>query len=198
MQAPDEDLVVKISDHRSSLEQTFLGYDDPGLNQATTECSKNRIEFKDLVSLVDEDLELLGIKYDTTRKQMLQDFANFPAPRESLDKFMQNLNPAEYSRSVCENIRDHLRNLRKVAAAARLKLDMAPVGDVKLVEDGQWGSEITMKVLCEMIQNIDEMTKRIGPQKVVKEKRLKLPILWLCLSSAFIATVFLWIRRLRK
>lgn len=83
-QADSDDNIFKTTDKISALDIAW-NFDDPGADAALTEYKKRGLRYKDLASLEDKDLELLGIKDGAVRARMIQDFGQLPNQEPGYD-----------------------------------------------------------------------------------------------------------------
>lgn len=72
----------------SCLEQALLSYNDPQVEETVAQFKKFNICFKNVAALEDEDLELLGVQNEETRKLMLEDFRNYPNQQTSFEEYV--------------------------------------------------------------------------------------------------------------
>jgi len=134
-------------------------YGDDGLKLAEN-FRINKIEYKDLSALSDNDLKQFGILNAEKRKQLLFNFSGLVNQQEHYDKELSTLNRKEYAFEGLKNIEQHLYYLKLAITGSLLKLRMEPAEDVYVSNDTN-ASELVLKTLEEMKKTSNLMEKQL-------------------------------------
>lgn len=115
------------------------------------------MRYKDLSALEDKDLELMGIKNETVRAQMIQHFARLPNQEAGFDNILKTTDIFEYSATVLNNISEHIYNLKSSLVAPKCRMNMSTPEDVLIIDENILGSELVLKTIDKMMCQCDEM-----------------------------------------
>ncbi|KAH8263750.1 hypothetical protein KR044_013370, partial [Drosophila immigrans] len=112
------------------------------------------INFRDLGSLTDEDLQLFGFQSNKERNELIKMFSVMPNQDASYE-YICNTNEAQgYNNQIVSHAASHLSYLRSSLAATNYKLQMMPPEDV-IVGDKSYASRFALEAL-HSVQSISE------------------------------------------
>ncbi|TDG53537.1 hypothetical protein AWZ03_000352 [Drosophila navojoa] len=119
---------------------------------------EEHINFRDLASLSDEDLEMFGFSKTRERAECLKMFAVLPNQDPSYESLCQSKNAQIYNNQIVGNAANHLMYLRSSLAATNYKLQVLPPEDM-VVGDKRYASRFALEALNSVQTISDELSK---------------------------------------
>lgn len=119
---------------------------------------EEHINFRDLASLSDEDLEMFGFSKANERAECLKVFAVLPNQDPSYESICQSKAAQKYNNQIVSNASNHLMYLRSSLAATNYKLHVLPPEDL-LVGDKRYASRFALEALNSVQTISDELNK---------------------------------------
>ncbi|XP_063704010.1 uncharacterized protein LOC134833577 [Culicoides brevitarsis] len=153
----DSDDNLYTAGSRVSALDVAWNFNDPEADAALTEFKKRGLLFKDLSSLCDKDLELLGVESSSMRDTMLQYFRQLPKQDPDYEQVLKETDMEEYSTGVLSNISEHINNLKMSLMAAQARFKVQPPEDLVLPDENIPASTLVLKTIEKMMQQCDEM-----------------------------------------
>ncbi|XP_034099508.1 uncharacterized protein LOC117564730 [Drosophila albomicans] len=138
------------------------------------ELLEESINFRDLSSLTDEDLQLFGFASSKERNELIEMFADMPNQDPSYE-YICNTNEAQgYNNQIVSHAASHLSYLRSSLAATNYKLRMMPPEDV-IVGDKSYASRFALDALNSVQSISDELAKDLRKlEQLTMEHRQKI------------------------
>lgn len=155
-----KDQISRIGFDSGNLGHILAGYGTDVCNQIIEEFVNIQINHKNLSSLNDKDLQLLGIKNPEVRKEMLEEFSQMINQDPHYMKVRAATNINQYNDVVLTNVYKHLSNLRKSLSAVLLNLYARPAENI-LINQNTYASTLVLKTLDEFNRNINIMEKKL-------------------------------------
>ncbi|KAH8377477.1 hypothetical protein KR093_005661, partial [Drosophila rubida] len=112
------------------------------------------INFRDLGSLTDEDLQLFGFAASKERNELLKMFAAMPNQDANYEYICNTSEAQAYNNQIVSHAASHLSYLRSSLATTNYKLQMMPPEDV-IVGDKSYASRFALDAL-NSVQSISE------------------------------------------
>lgn len=149
---------LKVSKNFDGLDALIsIVSSDEDVEKIVEEFTKYDINYSALASLNDKDLELLGVKHEKSRDELLQSFARLPNQREHYDEVLGNLNQSDYYEQVLSQVLNHLKHLNISLTAAQLKLHLDHPEDVIMDDTSVHSSVFVEKTLNELKRKAESM-----------------------------------------
>lgn len=119
------------------------------------------INYLDLASLTDEDLELFGFKCRKQRQQLLEMFEKIPNQNPSYEYICNHPEAENYNNQILGNAGNHFMSLRASLAATNYKLQVSTPEDV-VVGDKRYASCFAQETLKSVNQITEEIAKDLA------------------------------------
>uniref|UniRef100_A0A1I8NT11 SAM domain-containing protein n=1 Tax=Stomoxys calcitrans TaxID=35570 RepID=A0A1I8NT11_STOCA len=117
------------------------------------------ISYRDLASLTQEDLELMGFN-KRKQQELLSFFAQLPNQDPSYAQICQLKEAYAYNRKIVSNANHHLETMRSALAATNYKLQIMPPVDV-IVGEKYFASRFVLEALNELYSATDDVEKEM-------------------------------------
>lgn len=169
--------------------------------------SKLELNAKQLSALTNADLEMLGVRDDMIRAQMLAEFAQLPN-QDYKPQMPRNASAADHQKAarqsaelVLANVYKHLNSLKESLSVVLLRLYMRPTENV-LINDHMYASEAVLRTLDEFNRSVVGMEKRLLDMQYVSnfaiQKTSTIPKNYLLGSTPISDQSFVHIRAYRE
>uniref|UniRef100_A0A336M325 CSON011160 protein n=1 Tax=Culicoides sonorensis TaxID=179676 RepID=A0A336M325_CULSO len=159
--------IFKTTEKISALDIAW-NFEDASADAALTEYKKYGLRYKDLASLEEKDLELMGIKSEEVRARMIHDFKHLPNQEPGFEEVLSKTDMDEYSSNVLSNISEHINNLKTALLVAQTKFNVNPPEDVLILDEKIYGSDLVLKTIDKMMHHCDEIHYMV--EEMVSEK----------------------------
>ncbi|XP_075152141.1 daedalus isoform X2 [Haematobia irritans] len=117
------------------------------------------ISYRDLASLTQEDLDLMGFN-KRTQRELLSFFEQLPNQDPSYDQICHLNEAYSYNRKIVNNASQHLETMRSALAASNYKLQIMPPDDV-IVGEKSFASRFVLEALDELYGVTDDIEKEM-------------------------------------
>ncbi|XP_075152140.1 daedalus isoform X1 [Haematobia irritans] len=127
------------------------------------------ISYRDLASLTQEDLDLMGFN-KRTQRELLSFFEQLPNQDPSYDQICHLNEAYSYNRKIVNNASQHLETMRSALAASNYKLQIMPPDDV-IVGEKSFASRFVLEALDELYGVTDDIEKEMQEiEEVISSK----------------------------
>ncbi|XP_053961809.1 uncharacterized protein LOC128865442 [Anastrepha ludens] len=193
--------------NREALTTLLLSHGDNS-SEYIEKLLAEEISYRDLASLSNTDLELMGLKNAKEREELLNFFAELPNQDPAYEIICVLPEAEMYNNEIVINATEHLENMRSALCAANYKLKIMPPEDI-VVGEKSFASRFVLEALAELNtityeidKEIEDLTKLTVDEQLSRKanKNTKKPLyasvgLWtlICTMAAFgaVATVYL-------
>ncbi|XP_067626260.1 uncharacterized protein daed [Eurosta solidaginis] len=128
------------------------------------------ISYRDLASLANLDLELIGFKNAKEREDLMNFFAELPNQDPTYKNICDMPEAEMYNREIVDNAIDHLENMRSALSAANYKLKIMPPEDI-VVGEKSFASRFVVEALTELKTVTTEIDKEVEDlSKLIDDK----------------------------
>lgn len=128
----------------------------------------NKITFPMLAGLTANDLLLLGITNERTRKRMVAEFSKLPNQEENYEKIIKDLDIQRYLDEFVNNFDQHKHKMAIFMSASLLKFNSDIPKEV-LIGEKNYSSKLCKNVLGEMCDKLDELDVLLNSLKDEKD-----------------------------
>ncbi|CAO1437535.1 unnamed protein product [Diamesa serratosioi] len=112
---------------------------------------EEKIDYRQLASLNEEDLQMLGIEDEDMQREMVVVFSQLANQNDKKYK-AENLllERQNYSLALIDGMLVHLRDMNDVLAATTIQMELCPPDDL-IIEKKYHASEVVLKIIAKMI-----------------------------------------------
>ncbi|CAD6998377.1 uncharacterized protein LOC101449642 [Ceratitis capitata] len=166
------------SERRSNREAltTLLSAHGENSNDCIERLLAEEISYRDLGSLSNSDLELMGFKDSNERQELISFFTELPNQDPSFKNICDIHEAKMYNGEIMSNAIDHMENMRSALSATNYKLKIFPPDDI-IVGDKSFASRFVLEALTELKTVTSEIDKELEELSKLTLDKGSIPVL---------------------